>query len=75
MVPSTGDVHAALLATAAQEPGEHRELGQVRREVRRRAGSRRSAGVPSPSSPYHHMTRASDSGDVITYLTAAGSTR
>ena len=38
------------------------------------AGSRRSASVQSPSSPYHHMIRASDSGDVITYLTAAAST-
>ena len=38
------------------------------------AGSRRSAGGQSPSSPYHHMIRASDSGDVITYLTAGAST-
>ena len=33
------------------------------------AGARPSAAPHKPSSPYHHSSRASDSGEVITYLT------
>src|SRR4051812_45777843 len=39
------------------------------------AGDRPSASGHSPSSPYHHSTRARDSGEVITYFTAAGPIR